>query len=171
MKVIINTINLGLLLWIPFAYFTGRKNPIQFVGFEREGKYIGPVWDISQQVQPFTSRLSTQADIFRLNFNREKVWSFPRKRVKSHPMLFYVVVFFGLIHKNVKCFTKKRVLHVQLVPNIFKSRQRGFRSQSFRSEYLSHKFKSPLLWNISEERGILDPVWHSGDIYFVQTEC
>ena len=101
---------------------------------------------------------------FRLN--RGKVRSFTRKGLKRH-----LSSFFGLINKNMKWLTKKKVLHVQLVPNIFKSRQRGFRSQSFRSEYLCHKFKSPLLWNISEERGILDPVWHSGDIYFVQTEC
>ena len=37
----------------------------------------------------------------------------------------------------------------KVVLNIFKS-QGGICSQDFTSEYLSHKFKSPLLWNILE---------------------
>ena len=145
-----------------FADFTGKKSNL--LDLKGEASTLDLFGTFNNKCNLSFPDFQRRQLFFRLN--REKVRSFTRKGLKSHPSSF-----FGLINKNKKWLTKKKVLHVQLVPNIFKSGQRGFRSQSFRSEYLSHKFKSPLLWNISEERGILDPVWHSGDIYFVQTEC
>ena len=79
--------------------------------------------------------------------------------------------------RNVECtfqsgsgFSPKKTFQIQLVLNIFKS-QRGFCFQNFTSEYLSHKFKSPLLWNILErEEHWAWWILHFGYIYSVQPE-
>ena len=130
--------NLGTLLWIPFADFTGRKIQTNLLDLKGEASTLDLFGTFHNKCNISFPDSQRRQLFFRLN--RGKVRSFTRKGLKGHPSSF-----FGLINKNMKWLTKKKVLHVQLVPNIFKSRQRGFRSQSFRSEYLCHKFKSPLL--------------------------
>ena len=66
--------------------------------------------------------------------------------------------------------TFKKSFRIQLVLNIFKS-QHGFHFENFTSEYLSHKFKSPLLWNMLGREEGEHWTWrilHFGNIYYAQ---